>query len=1322
MSDVSPPPPPLPAPEALALAMRADRARLHRALHRVEQARAAGRPHDRNLRRLVDELDQSRQRRAERAARMPRPSFPADLPIASHRAAIAGALERHQVIVVCGETGSGKSTQLPKILLEMGYGVDGLIGHTQPRRIAARSLARRVAEELGSPLGADVGFKVRFTDRTGAGTFVKFMTDGVLLAETRRDRALDAYDAIILDEAHERSLNIDFLLGYLKRLVSRRPELRLIVTSATIDPERFARHFARSGQPAPVIEVSGRTYPVDVVYRPPRAGDGEEVDTGQEVVTAVEEAVRRGPGDALVFLPTQRDIGEVARLLRGRRLPGGSAAVLPLYARLPEGQQQRIFRTGGGRRIVLATNVAESSVTVPGIRYVIDAGTARVSRYSARGRIQRLPVEAISRASADQRAGRCGRVGPGTCYRLYDRADYEAREAFTQPEIQRSNLAAVVLQMASLRLGRVEDFPFLDPPKKGMVRDGQRTLRELGALDENGALTDVGRQLARLPVDPRIGRMILASVDAGCLADVLVIAAALETNDPRERPPGREEAADRAHAAFEDGDSDFASFLSMWDFMHQLRGPAADGERLSRREQALRLQARFLSPNRCREWVDVHRQLRELVVEAGWKPAARGADREAVHRALLAGLLSHLAVRTGKYVYTGADGKELYVWPGSTLFERKPKWIVAAEMVETAKRYARVVGRIDPRDAEPLAPHLVERSYKDPEWDRPSGRVLAHEKVSLYGLPIIPRRRAPFDGVDPVLSRELFIRHGLVEGQLDTSAPFLAHNMSLVNEVAALEAKARRRDLLADLETRYDFYDRRLPPDVTHAAALHRWRKLAERRDPDVLFMSRGDLLRGDEAELGATIGVEAYPDGLEWGGGVFPLRYRLAPGEPNDGVTLTVSLDDLDRLDATRLEWLVPGQLREKVVALIRSLPKPLRRKLVPVPERADEVMATIRFATGSLRAALAELLQRYAGEPVSRDAFELERLPEHLHMRIEVVGRDGRVVAHGRDLAALREQLGRDTQQIVEDVPDPAWHRDGLTTWDFGSLPETVRLERNGLVVEVYPALVDATAAAGKPSVSLRLRPRRELARRETRLGIRRLVSVAIAGRVLHRLHRCAGWESMVLQHATLGSTAELEQQVVARVAELAFLDDDPVRDQDSFRALLEVGERRMSAVFDDVVTRFAAVLSAVQRARLVLDEARARAPQAVAQIDGQLAALASPGWLVSTAWNWLAHVPRYMRAVERRIERLGLRGSSKDAELVAQLAPQLARCQQLQRLALERDLVLPELEQLHWMIEEYRVSIFAQELGTALRVSPKRLDEQFRRAEQALIRGGD
>ena len=1312
----------------IAGAMSADRRRLANMLAAVRQAEEQGRDPTAQLDKLLAQLDQSTKRREAREKLVPKLRYDDALPVVGRKDEIAAAIREHQVVVVCGETGSGKSTQLPKICLEIGRGTSGLIGHTQPRRIAARSIASRLAEELGTSVGQKVGFKIRFTDATSDKTLVKVMTDGVLLAESQPDRFFEQYDTLIIDEAHERSLNIDFLLGYLRRLLPQRPDLRVIVTSATIDAARFAEHFA-----APVVEVSGRTYPVEVLYRPLVDPDAdEEIDPIRGVAEAVEEVCRLGAGDMLVFLPTERDILEASHKLRGRNLPGGRPEILPLYARLSTAEQNRVFAPHAGRRIVLATNVAESSLTVPGIRYVVDTGTARISRYSPRSKVQRLPIEAVSRASADQRKGRCGRIGPGVCVRLFSEDDYAGREPFTSPEIQRTNLAAVILQLLALDLGPIDEFPFLDPPRPEAIRDGYRDLSELGAIDEARRLTPIGRQLARLPVDPRIGRMIVEAQREGCLADVLIVAAALEVQDPRERPVDRQQAADEAHAKWADADSDFITWLALWDFATRLK------EQTSRGQFRKACRQHFLSELRLREWHDVHRQLVEMAGQMGikvgkrkWEGEAparegeaparegeapaepRGTPRRAfptaenayaaIHRSLLAGLLSSIAQRGDAHEYTAAGGGKFLLWPGSGTFAAKPKWIVAAELVETTRRYLRTVGRIDPAWIEPLAAHLVTRSYSDPHWDRKAGGAMAKEKVTLFGLTIVAERRVRFSSIDPAASRELLIQHGLVEGELDTRAEFFRHNRDLIARLQRLATKTRSRELLVEPHVLYRFYDARLPPEVSDAPRLEKWRREAERKQPKLLFLTESDLV---EVERDTPV-EQAFPDELHIDRLKLPLEYHFEPGDARDGITLTVPREGLAQVTDERLAWLVPGLIDEKVEALVRSLPKALRRELGPAPDVARRIAEGLSFAKGSLHAEVAAAVSRLAGQSVSPQDFDASRLPPHLRLNVRVVDRQGQTIRESRELAELKEQIAPPAPQAIVPAGSP-WHRDGVTKWDFGRLPASIELRTGGVVLTKYPALVDAGESA-----ALRLADTAAEAARQTRAGILRLFVLAERRELKSQVQWLPQIEKIRLYAAPLARNRPIDEQLIDLLASRAFYGQDAIpRDADEFEAQRLFARRQIVPTVQEISKIALPLFEAYHAVRLALEQKRGpAAAYAVDDIRGQLAALVPPGFLTDTPWTWLEHFPRYLRAMSLRLGKLGS-GATRDRQHTELLA---ARWQQYQeRLAAHRSRGIddPQLAQFRWMLEELRVSLFAQELGTSLAVSPQRLDKQWQK----------
>ncbi len=1273
-------------------------------------------------------------------------SYPAELPVSQVKDEIAAAIREHQVVIVAGETGSGKTTQLPKICLELGRGVTGQIGHTQPRRIAARSVAERIASELGTELGTAVGYQVRFNDTSSDGTLIKVMTDGILLTELRRDRQLRRYDTLIIDEAHERSLNIDFILGYLKRLLPRRPDLKVIITSATIDPQRFSDAFAggeegKQSDGAPVLEVSGRTYPVEVRYRPladPDDPEREPRDQVQGILDAVAELKRDGPGDILVFLSGEREIRDTADALAGQ----DDLDVLPLYARLSSAEQHRVFEPGRfahsrlGRRVVLATNVAETSLTVPGIHYVIDPGTARISRYSHRTKVQRLPIERISQASASQRAGRCGRTADGVCIRLYTEEDFAARPAFTDPEILRTNLASVILQMAALDLGDMADFPFIDPPDSRNIADGTRLLEELGAFapgkGSTRKLTDVGRKLARLPVDPRLGRMILAAGQHGCVREVLIIAAALSIIDPRERPAEAREAADAMHRRFAVPGSDFLAFLAMWDYLRakQAELSASAFRRMCRRE--------YLHYLRVREWQDVYGQLRQAAAGLGVvigrdrrrpRPAepaegAEPADRfpaelaDRVHMSLLAGLLSHIGMqdtrtqntgsaqrgkRRGPAEFSGARGARFAIFPDSVLARKPPSWVVAAELVETSRLWARVTARIDPAWAEPLAEHLVRRSYSEPRWDARRGAVLATEKVSLYGLPIVPARTVNFARIDPAAARELFIQHALVDGEWQTHHRFFTRNQRVLDEAASLEQKARRRGIVADDTVLFDFYDRRVPASVTSARHFDSWWKKTRAAQPDLLDLSLADLV-GPAAE---DIGPADYP--ASWG--ELPLSYEFAPGAPDDGVTVDIPLAQLNQVDPAEFGWQVPGLREETVTELIRTLPKQLRTLFVPVPDTARKVLPELGAPDGDLPGALSAALGRLGGVPVPRSAFDESRLPAHLRITFRVLddnGPDGgsTVLAAGKDLAELRRQL-RPRLQATLSQAARGLTRTGLRDWDFESLP---RVFEHGQV-RAYPALADAGNA-----VDIRLFETEAEAGAAMLQGTRRLLLLAVPSGARAVAGRLPVSAKLAMSRHPYRSTDALLDDCAAAAADQIIRDaGGPVWDAAGFARLLDFARERLAAETADVVARVAQVLAEAHAAEATL--ASRPNPALTAAFDdmrGQLSGLIYPGFVSATGAQRLADLVRYLQAIIRRLEKVP-ESPGRDAERMAAV----------HRVAGDYADVLAELppsrrqtadaQAVRWMIEEFRVSLFAQLLGTRGPVSEQRIEralDQLRR----------
>lgn len=1273
--------------------MVADQPGFGRRIQALQWRLERGAPVDRALERLQDELNRSVARRLRRTERLPAPEYPQHLPVVEHRAEIADAVQRHPVVVICGETGSGKTTQLPKICLELGRGTGAMIGHTQPRRIAARSLAQRVADELHSRVGDLVGSKVRFQDRVGRDTLVKIMTDGILLAETQGDPDLLQYDTLLIDEAHERSLNIDFLLGYLKQLLPRRPDLKVIITSATIDPQRFSRHF----DDAPVIEVSGRTYPVEVRYRPLTSPDEDEADRdrGQAIVDAVDELCRAGPGDVLVFLPGERDIREAAERLRKHHPP--DTEILPLYARLSAAQQQRVFQPHGRRRIILSTNVAETSLTVPGIRYVVDTGLARVSRYSYRTKVQRLPIERISQASAAQRTGRCGRVSAGICIRLYDEEDFQSRPRFTDPEILRTNLASVILQMAALGLGPVERFPFVEAPDPRFVRDGFRLLAELGAVDDRQRLTELGRRLARLPLDPRLGRMLLAAEQENCLREVLIVAAALSLQDPRQRPMDQAQIADQKHRLFQHEQSDFLSFLQLWNVFHE------QAHHLSNNKLRKWAKEHFLSYVRMRDWHDVERQLQSLVSGMGMGLNEIEASYEAIHRALLSGLLGNLAMKIDRQEYLGARNLKLQIFPGSGQHKRGPKWIMAAELVETGRRYARTVAAIQPQWVESLAGHLVKRSYGEPHWQKKVGQVSAYEKVTLYGLPIVTRRRINYGPIDPVVAREIFIREALVGGEMRTQGPFLAHNRRLVSEIEELEAKSRRRDLLVDEEELYRFYDERLPQGIYNAPRFERWRRRAERDSPRLLYLSADQLLQRSPQ----AVDEGRFPAELEVGGLRLALAYRFEPGQVDDGLTVTVPLAALNQLQPERFEWLVPGLLEEKISLLIKGLPKRWRRNFVPVPDFARACANAMAPGERPLLEALTEELQRMTGLLVPKDAWRAEPLPAHCLARFRVVDAEGVTLATGRDLGALQQDLGERARQVFHTMSHETWERQDVTDWDFGSLPEAVDLAQRGMQMRGYPALV-----VGEGGLALRLLDSAEDAHRCHRAGVLALYRRRAARSVKHMRRNLPGIDRSCLHYAALGSCGELKEDISGAALNQVFLAAQAVpRTREAFEAGLREGEPRLMGVANDLCAWVGAALSAFHavRGRLKANPPR-QWLQSLQDVRRQLDGLIYPGFVQGTPYAQLAHLERYLKGILLRLDKLQDH-AERDRRQLAILDPWWRRWEERCDRLGEAWRDDPATQAYRWLLEEFRVSLFAQELGTAVKVSPERLDKAWK-----------
>ena len=1431
-------------------AMFADRHRLRRQLHDLRK-KAGDAPID--AERLAQWLERFQASVAKVEARrrsVPVMRYDDSLPIAAKRDEIKAALEKHQVLVIAGETGSGKTTQLPKICLEIGRGVHGLIGHTQPRRLAARSVATRVAEEIGTPLGELVGYQVRFEDQSKDSSLIKLMTDGILLAETQHDRFLEKYDTIIVDEAHERSLNIDFLLGYLKTLLPRRPDLKVIITSATIDLERFSEHFSGAGRPgAPIVEVSGRTYPVETWYRPLSAEvdeDGNRVEDDLTVdqgilaaldeIDAHEKSIGKRPGDVLVFLPGEREIRDAAEVLRKANLK--FTEVLPLYARLTPAEQQKIFQPRPGRKIVLATNVAETSLTVPGIRYVIDSGTARISRYSYRAKVQRLPIEAVSQASANQRKGRCGRVEPGICIRLYSEEDFLGRPEFTDPEILRTNLAAVILQMLHLRLGQIEDFPFIEPPDGKAISDGFNLLQELSAVNRENQLTPLGRQLARLPIDPRLGRMLLEAAKLGSMAEVLIVASALSVQDVRERPADRQQQADQAHAQWKDPDSDFAALINLW------RG--FEEQRQALGSNALRTWCRknFLNYLRLREWRDAHRQLtlnvRELKLDAqlraererkGAEATARGQDRShkgtdtprgsgldreernagaedrgqdhshkganthrgtgldreegpsgakdcgqdhsnkgtdtrrgsgldrevgnaetkadtgqkdrahaegpvrttdkrvnaklvqqaeaseaavraksyaAVHKAILSGLLSQVGHKTEEGDFLGARQRRFWVHPSSVIGRKKPNWIMAAELVETTKLFARMVAKIEPDWIEPLARHLIKTNHFEPHWEKKRGQVVAFEQVTLYGMIVVARRPVHFGPIDPPAARELFIREGLVRGEMHSRAKALTANRELLELFDELEAKARRRDIIADEDTLFAYYDARLPQDIYQTASFETWYKRESAKNPQLLVMRDEDVLARDASEVTAA----QYPDHLRIGELQLPLEYHFEPNHPRDGVTLRVPAPLLPQLRAERLAWLVPGLIEAKAVALVRNLPKAIRKNFVPVPDFVKAALSKITFGEGALPDALGRELLRMTGARVPDEAWAEAALglESHLKMNIEVVDARGKFLGEGRDLAELTARFSEASQAALA-PPQQKAEQKPVEAKGFAQVAEKAQAKMAGLSMTVYPALVEENAVVKEGRF-----PTQAEADYQHRRALQRLLLQQLAEPAKYLRNKLPGLTELALLYRDMGKVDALVEDILLASLDSCILDGEAQLPRDG-AALASLAERKRG----DWATH------AERLARLTLDilklwhglqkrfKGKIDLAQAVAlnDIKAQLGNLIYPGFVRETPTEWLKEYPRYLKAIEQRFEKIGAqlqRDRVWSGELAGYWEQYQARLNKHQQEG-KRD---PELALYRWMLEEYRVSLWAQQLGTKMAVSDKRLNKQWSQVE--------
>ena len=1227
-----------------------------------------------------------------RAATCPKITYPENLPVSQKKQDILQAIRDHQVVIVAGETGSGKTTQLPKICLELGRGVKGLIGHTQPRRLAARTVANRIADELETPLGGSVGYKVRFNDQVGENTLVKLMTDGILLAEIQQDRLLMQYDTLIIDEAHERSLNIDFILGYLRELLPKRPDLKVIITSATIDPQRFSRHFNN----APIIEVSGRTYPVEVRYRPV-VDDADDTDRDQlqAIFDAVDELGREGPGDILIFMSGEREIRDTADALNRLNLP--HTEVLPLYARLSNSEQNRVFQSHHGRRIVLATNVAETSLTVPGIKYVIDPGTARISRYSFRTKVQRLPIEPVSQASANQRKGRCGRVSDGICIRLYAEQDFLSRPEFTDPEILRTNLASVILQMTSLGLGDIAAFPFVEAPDKRNILDGVRLLEELGAIKtaENGhyQLTAQGRQLAQLPIDPRLARMVLEAQKSGSVREVMIITAALSIQDPRERPMDKQQASDEKHRRFADKDSDFLAYVNLWDWLkeQQKEHSSSQFRRLCRND--------FLNYLRVREWQDIYTQLRQVVKELGLPVNSEPSDYRSVHTALLTGLLSHIGQKdVDKQEFTGARNARFSIFPGSGLFKKPPKWTMVAELVETSRLWGRIAARIEPEWIEPLAQHLVKHSYSEPHWSKSQGAVMASEKVTLFGLPIVAARSVNYSTIDPLLCRELFIRHALVEGDWQTRHAFFAANLKLRAEVEELEHKSRRRDILVDDETLFAFYDQRIPNDVVSGRHFDNWWKNAGKQNSDLLSFEKEMLIKDGANQVSAL----DYPNTWYQGNLKLRLTYQFEPGTDADGVTVHIPLPILNQVEQQGFEWQIPGIRRELIIALIKSLPKPVRRNFVPAPNYAEAFLGRATPLEMPLLDSLERELRRMTGVTVSREDWQWDQVPDHLKMTFRVVGEKHKTLLEGKDLTALKLKLKDKVQETLSAVADDGLEQSNLHIWSFGKLPEFYEQKRGGYSMKAYPALVDE-----KDSVAIRLFDSEQEQRQAMWQGTRRLLLLNIPSPIKYLHEKLPNKAKLGLYFNPYGRVLDLIDDCIScGIDKLIAEHGGPVWQEENFARLQELVRGELNETVVGVAKQVEQILTAVfninKRLKGRVDISLALA---LSDIKTQLGALVYRGFVTNNGWKRLPDTLRYLQAIERRLEKLAIDPHRDRAQMLRVEQVQQAWQQWLNKLPPKRQQD-EEVKEVRWMIEELRVSLFAQQLGTPYPISDKRI----------------
>jgi len=1274
--------------------MLKDRHIARRKIQSIKARLKSDKPSDKPVEQLLSNVqilvEASIKRLQARHTNKPVVTYPEDLPVSQKRDEIIQAIQQNQVIVICGETGSGKTTQLPKMCIEAGLGVSGMIGHTQPRRLAARSVANRIADELKTSIGDVIGYKVRFTDTLGETSLIKLMTDGILLSEIHHNPYLNQYDCIIVDEAHERSLNIDFLLGYLKRLIVKRRDLKVIITSATIDTDRFARHFDN----APVFEVSGRTYPVDVEYRSTQTEDNQAIDLQSAIGHCVDEISAKDRGDILVFLSGERDIRETADYLAKQNLQ--HTEILPLLARLSASEQNRIFTRSDKRRIILSTNVAETSLTVPGIKYVIDTGLARISRYSWRSKIQRLPVEKISQASANQRKGRCGRVSAGVCYRLYSEEDFLQRAEFTEPEIQRTNLAAVILLMEHMQLGHIEDFPFVEPPDSRLITDGYKLLHELGAINDKNKVTNTGKQLARFPIDPKLGRILIEASIEDCLSEALIIVSALSVQDPRERPLNKQQAANEAHKKFADESSDFISWLNIWT-RYQSAKQELSGNKLRKW-----CKDHFISWMRMREWTDTHRQIKQMLNESKFRFNTTDADYARIHRALLSGLLSQIGFKENGHEYQGCRQRKFHIFPGSALFKRTPKWVVASEIVETQKVYARNLAKIEPQWIAEKAKHLIKHSYNQAHWQKKSSQVSAIRKTTLFGLLINPGTNVNYGPINPAESREIFIRSALVQGDFNCKHDFFVHNQKLVNQIENLEAKSRRQDILVDENDVYDFYERLLPEGIYSGPLLNKWVKS---NDTSPLFLKEEDLMAQDATHVSADL----FPDTLYINDIHFPLEYHFDPSHHCDGVTLVTPPVGLAALSTEICDWLVPGLLLEKMTELIRSLPKQLRKNFVPAPNFSEACYQAISPGNMSLVNAMSKHLKKMTGVDIPYDAWNEKNLADYLSFNFKVVSADGKTLKQSRFLPELQQEFSDFSEACSTKSPAHELEQDNVDSSILDHIPEHIEVNNNGIIIKAYPTLI----SNGK-QVDLRIIHSRTEAKLQHWKGLRQLFLDALAQPIRHFKSALPGIHNLCMKYTSIGSCDQLKQQIIFRLVDMLFTHQLPTTSA-AFRNILDTERSQMDDSLKQLLKQLNEILEIYFRLKKQLKNPPLHWLDAMADIQDQLNHLMHDNFILSTPQTNFNDLPRYLKAIEKRLEKIQA-NPERDRKSRLEISTLWSEYKKRAQLLSKHNRQSAQLEEYRWMLEEYRVSLFAQEIKTRMPVSEKRLKKAWNEISDA------